>query len=133
MPISATGRPSSGKSVMTASPSSSTNSARTPRERSSCAAACAPRPPASSSWPLTRWTVRCGLKPLAASASKASNSATSDPLLSIAPRPQTAPSAITPSNGGWDQSPSVPAVTGTTSWCAISTIAGNAGSDPGQV
>ncbi len=39
MPISATGRPSNGKSATTARPSSSTNSACTPRDRSSCAAA----------------------------------------------------------------------------------------------
>ena len=44
---------------------------------------------------------RHGAKPAAASASSASKIATSEPLLSTAPRPHTAPSATTPSNGGW--------------------------------
>jgi hypothetical protein len=58
---------------------------------------------------------------------------TSEPLSSIEPRPQTAPSATTPSNGGWVHAPSLPGVTGTTSWWAISTIGGRAGFEPGQV
>jgi hypothetical protein len=58
---------------------------------------------------------------------------TSEPLSSIEPRPQTAPSATTPSNGGWVHAPSLPGVTGTTSWWAISTIGGQGGFEPGQV
>ena len=49
------------------------------------------------------------------------------------PRPQTAPSAITPPNGGCFQSSSVPGVTGTTSWWAISITGARAGSEPAQV
>ena len=77
--------------------------------------------------------VRVGRLPWRAKYSAASNKAISEPLSSMAPRPQTAPSAIAPPNGGCFQSPSVPAVTGTTSWCAISTMGASDGSLPGQV
>ncbi len=114
-------------------PSSRTNRALTPRDFSRAAAARAPVPPASSSWPLTKITVRFGLKPLAARASAASNIITRVPLSSTEPRPQTAPSAISPAKGACFQSPSVPSVTGTTSWCAIRMIGASAGSEPVQV
>ena len=131
--MTATGLPVSGKSLTTAMPSSSTHSAVRPRAFISAAAAMAPVPPASSSWPLTMITVRFGWKPDAASASSDSKMVTSAPLSSIAPRPQTAPSAMTPAKGGCFQSFSVPSVTGTTSWCAISTMGASDGSDPFQV
>ena len=61
--------------------------------------AAAPEPPASSSWPLTTMMLAAGTKPKRARASSDSNSATSELLLSSAPRPHTAPSATTPANG----------------------------------
>jgi hypothetical protein len=77
--------------------------------------------------------VRLGLKPRAARVSHASMMAISEPLSSMEPRPQTAPFWIAPENGGAFQRPSVPGETGTTSWCAINTTGGSAGSDPFQV
>ena len=129
----AAGLPVTGWSATTAMPSSSTNWALMLRDLSRAAAARAPTPRTSSSWPLTMITVRTGLKPLAATPSSASNRVISEPLSSIAPRPQTAPSATTPSKGGWLHWPSLPGVTGTTSWWAISRIGGRAGFEPVQV
>ena len=114
-------------------PSSSTNWAVMLRDFSKAAAARAPWPRTSSSWLEARITVRLGLKPVAARVSTPSNRVTSEPLSSMAPRPQTAPSAMTPPKGGCFQSPSVPGVTGTTSWWAISTMGARDGSEPVQV
>ncbi len=122
-----------GLSVITARPSSSTNSAFTPRAFSAAAAARAPVPRTSSSSPLTRMMLRFGLKPWAARLSSASNRVISVPLSSTAPRPQTAPSAISPEKGGCFQLPSVPGVTGTTSWWAIRMMGARLGSEPAQV
>ena len=122
-----------GLSAITAMPSSTTNCALIPRWARSAAAARAPVPRTSSSSPETIITVRRGLKPCFASASTPSNRVIREPLSSMEPRPQTAPSAMTPAKGGWVQSFSVPGVTGTTSWWAIRITGASEGSAPFQV
>jgi hypothetical protein len=115
-------------------PSSTTNSSLTPRCCNSAAICLAPRPPpTSSSAPKIRRIVRCGLNPLASSASTASSSAIRLALSSHAPRPQTKPSFTVPEKGSACQSPSVPGAIGTTSWWAISAIGAACASLPSQV
>ena len=107
----------------------------TPRACSVSAIALAPPTlrTTSSLFPETIRRVRLGLKPWPARASAASISATSEPLSSIEPRPQTAPSRIAPEKGGAFHWLRVSSATGTTSWWAIRMIGSSEGSEPFQV
>ena len=106
-------------SCATAPPSSRTNHGSTPRRVSSATAACAAVPNTSSSQPKLSQTSWAGVKPCSSSRSTASQMATTQPLSSSVPRPQTAPSTISAPKGGCCQGAS--SSTGTTSRWAIST------------
>ena len=99
----------------TAPPSSSTKPGRTPRSRRTPTSACAPEPTVSSSCPKLRYTSDAGAKPSATSASTASRIATTAPLSSSVPRPQSRrPSPLPVSsaaNGGCVQPSSVAGTT----------------------
>ena len=106
----ATGRVTPGTMPsVTLPPSSRTQANFDPRLASSSEIFFAPsRPPTSSSKPEAKNIVRPGFQPSPMSSSSASKRPMSDPLSSMAPRPQMNPSAMTPSNGGCVHLDSVP-------------------------
>ena len=86
-------------------------------------------PLTSSSDPRLSQTSWAGVKPRSNNRSTASQMATTQPLSSRVPRPQTAPSWISAQNGGCCQG--ADSSTGTTSRWAISTT-GRAPAEPAQ-
>ena len=102
-----------------APPSSMTNHGSTPRSRRIATASLAARPETSSLQPKESQTSRPGMTPSAMRSSTAWQVATSEPLQSSAPRPQTNPSASSAAKGGCVHAEG--SSTGTTSRWAMST------------